>query len=147
MICSRCACICKQEFDGGWISFNLYMRAVYMSRMTPWLSPAHRCVWSHWQVKAALRGLTSSLRNSAPDRLSQNEGSTSMYITPFIDRWDEIGGFENTRLWSTTSKQATRQLLLCYRRKPNQSAVCCSLRLNCTTMFQILVRSAVYAQT
>lgn len=52
-----------------------------------------------------------------------------------------------TRLWSTTSKQATRQLLLCYRRKPNQSAVCCSLRLNCTTMFQILVRSAVYAQT
>ena len=20
-----------------------------------------------------------------------------MYITPFIDRWDEIGGFENTR--------------------------------------------------
>lgn len=52
-----------------------------------------------------------------------------------------------TRLWSTTSKQATRQLLLCYRRKPNQSAVRCSLRLNCTTMFQILVRSAVYAQT
>ncbi len=52
-----------------------------------------------------------------------------------------------TRLWSTTSKQATRQLLLCYRRKPNQSAVCCSLRLNCTTMFQILVRSAVYTQT
>ncbi len=51
------------------------------------------------------------------------------------------------RLWSTTSEQATRQLLLCYRRKPNQSAVCCSLRLNCTTMFQILVRSAVYTQT
>lgn len=27
---------------------------------------------------------------------------------------------------------------------PNQSAACCSLRLNCTTMFQILVSSAVY---
>lgn len=52
-----------------------------------------------------------------------------------------------TRLWSTTSERATRQLLLCYRRKPNQSAVCCSLRLNCTTMFQILVWSAVYTQT
>ncbi len=52
-----------------------------------------------------------------------------------------------TRLWSTTSKQATRQLLLCYHRRPNQSAVCCSLRLNCTTMFQILARSAVYTQT
>lgn len=52
-----------------------------------------------------------------------------------------------TRLWSTTLKQATRQLLLCYHRKPNQSAVCCSLRLNCTAVFQILVRSAVYTQT
>lgn len=30
---------------------------------------------------------------------------------------------------------------------PNQSAACCSLRLNCTTMFQIFVRSAVYTQT
>lgn len=97
MICSRCAGICKQEVDGRWISFNLYMGAVYMSCMTSWLPTAHRCVWSHWQVKAALRGLTSSLRNSAPDRLSENEGSTSMYIMPFIDRWDEIGGFENTR--------------------------------------------------
>lgn len=52
-----------------------------------------------------------------------------------------------TWLWSTTSERATRQLLLCYQRKPNQSAACCSLRLNCTTMFQILVRSAVYTRT
>lgn len=29
---------------------------------------------------------------------------------------------------------------------PNQSAACCSLRLNCTTMFHILVRSAVYTR-
>lgn len=64
-----------------------------------------------------------------------------------IDCSDELGGFENTRLWSTTLKQATKQLLLCYRRKPSESAVCCPLRLNSTTTFQILLRSSVYTQT
>lgn len=61
-----------------------------------------------------------------PTILWENEGSTSMYITPFIDHRDEIGSFESTRLWSTTSKQATRQLLLCYRRKPQSK---CSVLL------------------
>lgn len=61
-----------------------------------------------------------------PTILWENEGSTSMYIMAFIDRRDEIGGFESTRLWSTTSKQATRQLLLCYRRKPQSK---CSMLL------------------
>lgn len=68
------------------MSYNLY-GVLYVCTM----------VLSHWQVKAALPELTSSLRNSAPDKLWENEGSTSMYITPFIDRSDEIGGFENTR--------------------------------------------------
>lgn len=107
------------------------------------------CVTSHQQVKAALRELTSPLCNSAPDKLWENEGSTSMYITlPLtVEMRLEALKTHGTRLWSTTSKQATRQLLLCYRRKPNQSAVCCSLRLNCTAMFQILVSSAVYTRT
>ena len=87
-------------------------------------------MWSHWQVKAAPP--ESSLPHCVtvqPTELWQNEGSTSMHITPLTHRGDEIGGFENTRIWSTTSTQATRQLLLCYRSKPNQSATCCSSRL------------------
>ena len=32
----------------------------------------------------------------------KNEGSISIYITPFIDCKDEIGGFESALLWSNT---------------------------------------------
>lgn len=72
-------------------------------------SPRDQCKW------------TASIIDCSPLSYTiggEKKGSASAYITPFIDRRDEIGDFESRRLWSATWEQATRQLLLCYCRKP-----------------------------
>lgn len=60
-------------------------------------------------------------------------------------RWDRRL-WNSRRVWSATSEQATRQLLLCYHRNPpptNQSAACW-LRLNHKTTFWTHVRDDAF---
>lgn len=145
-LCKHCARLCKQNPEGRWICIGV-LDVLY--DFVVWLSTVHHGIvlCDHTSKSKQYCNTTSPFCDSAPDKLWENEGSASMYIMPLIDCSDEIGGYENTQTWSTTWKQATRPLLLCYRRNPNQSAVHCSLRLNCTAMFLILVMSAVYTQT
>lgn len=50
-------------------------------------------------------------------KLRENENSTTMYMTLFNDRRDEIGGFESARLWSTTFEAGYQAIVAMLRQK------------------------------
>lgn len=50
-------------------------------------------------------------------KLWENGNSTTMYMTLFIDRRDEIGGFESARLWSTTFEAVYQAIVAMLRQK------------------------------
>lgn len=119
------------RFDSRWISFNLFRAEGALYYMTPLHDYPLFTMVSYIMITSS--GQSSAVRAHLV-AMQPCTGSTSMYITPLIDCGDETVGFESTQHMAlkTTSKQATRQLSLCYHRKPNQSAECCSLKLNCT---------------
>lgn len=50
-------------------------------------------------------------------KLWENGNSTTMYMTLFIDRRDEIAGFESARLWSTTFEAGYQAIVAMLRQK------------------------------
>lgn len=126
----------------------LYLCIVWLCFMIIHCSPWYLTPWSHRQVTTALWEPTSPVCNRAPDKALRKWrfNFNVHHAIHWPQRWD-------WRLWKHTASEALPRSRLpgncCYAtvESPNQSAACCSLRLNCTTMFQILVRSAVYTQT